>query len=266
MRVYCINLDRRPDRLEYIQGELSRFAIPFDRVAAIDAKDPAVAVAAEKIPPMARGPRMSAGAYGCFQSHREVWRRLIASGDHAGIVIEDDLILAPGFASLLESDWFPNSADIIKLETFGIRIHVAKSGEVAAPDGRKLSVLRSFHPGTGCYAISARAAKRLLAETEVFNEPIDRFMFDPISPAFKSYRILQVFPAPTVQGDRAAKAGVTASGAEGWAETSIVERFQDSANSLTTRREGKASRLQRRLSEELRGLLAGSRYVTVPFG
>jgi len=269
MKAYCINLDRRPDRLAYISGEFARLAIPFERVAAVDAQDPSVAAEAARIPPMTFGPRvqMSAGAYGCFQSHREIWRRLLASGDSHAMAFEDDLVLAPGLAGLTGADWIPADADIVKIETFGIRVHLARRGEVAVAGGRRLAPLRSFHHGTGSFVISAAAAARLLALTETISLPIDRFLFDPASPGCRSLRIYQMSPAPVVQGDRAAKAGAAGGGGqEGWAETSITERYHSPDAAAGPGAEGTARRLRRRLREEIRARLGGTRYVTVPFG
>lgn len=266
MKAYCINLDRRPDRLEYISGEFARAGIPFERVPAVDAQDPEVAAAAARVPPMANGRQISAGAYGCFQSHREIWRRLVASGESHAMAFEDDLLLAPGLAPLLADGWVPDDADIVKMETFGIRIHLARTGTKTGPQGRRLDLLRSFHHGTACFVISARAAARLLAQTESFGVAIDRFLFDPDSPACRSLRIYQMSPAPVVQGDRAAKvgAGQTPDGNAGWARTSITDRFLQP----TERRkaESQPARLRRRLREEAKALVSGTRYVTVPFG
>lgn len=268
MKAYCINLDRRPDRLEYISCEFSRINIPFERVPAVDAQNPEVAAAAARMPPMPLGHQMGAGAYGCFQSHRKIWRRLIASGESHAMACEDDLVLDSGLARLMADDWVPEDADIVKMETFGSRVHLSRAGAKPAPQGRRLERLRSRHFGTACFVISARAAAWLLEETETVNLPIDRFLFDPASPVFHNLHIYQMSPAPVVQGGLATKVGARhAAGTADWAATSIIESgFVPGDLPEEVGSEGWPARLRRRLREEARALATGTRYVTVPFG
>lgn len=36
MKAYCINLDRRPDRLEHMERQFERLGMAFERIAAVD--------------------------------------------------------------------------------------------------------------------------------------------------------------------------------------------------------------------------------------
>ena len=80
MKAYCLNLDRRPDRWAHMQREADAAGFGLQRISATDAQDPAIAAAAAGVPPMANGHRMSAGAFGCFHSHRAAWAAIAASG------------------------------------------------------------------------------------------------------------------------------------------------------------------------------------------
>ncbi|MDZ4140131.1 MAG: glycosyltransferase family 25 protein [Erythrobacter sp.] len=259
MKAYCINLDRRPDRLDYMIREFGSHGVPFERISAVDAQDPAVAALAAACPPTAAGPRMSAGAYGCFQSHREFWRRLVASGDAHGMIFEDDLVLAPGIAQYLADGWVPADADIVRLETYETRAHLA-AGKGIAAGSRRLFRLHSCILGTGCYVISNAAARRLLQQTEVFRDPIDEFLFNEKRPDFPHLALYQMVPGPVIQGDRVARVAQ-----EGWSATSITGRFAG-AGAGGPRPETPFDRLRRRLTEELRGRLHGTRYIRVPHG
>ena len=261
MKAYCINLDRRPDRLDYITGEFARVGLPFERIAAVDGQNPAVAAAAARLPPTAAGAPMSTGAYACFQSHREIWRRLLASGDSHAMAFEDDLLLSPGLAPWIQDGWVPTDADLVKMETFGTRIHIA-AGPGHAVSDRRLHRLRSYHRGTGCFVISAVAAARLLVATETISEAIDTYLFSETSPAFSSMVIYQMVPAPVIQGDRAGAASKRLT----WSKSSIEERFAPGVEARRMQKETRLGRLQRRLTEELRGRLNGTRYVFVPHG
>lgn len=257
MKAYCINLDCRPDRLEHMVRQFAAQGIFFERVAAVDGRDPDVAAAALRCAPGLTGLRMSAGAYGCFQSHREVWRRLIASGDSHAMVMEDDLVLAPGIAAYLQHAWVPEDANLVKLETFLARLHL-DCGVGREALNRKLHHLRSRHPGTGCYVISTPAAQRLLARTEAVSDPIDEALFNEASPLFVELVIYQMDPAPAIQGDRLGDKTESS-----WLASSILDHF---ASGEEHRPERATTRLSRRLREEIRARLMDTRYIIVPFG
>ena len=263
MKAYCINLDRRPDRLQHMTGLLARHGIGFERVAAVDGRDPQVAAAAADCREGMSGHRMSAGAYACFQSHREVWRRLVASGAPHAMVLEDDLLIAEGFAAYLEAGWLPADADLVKLETYQIRLH-RDSGPGLAARGRRLYRLRSRHAGTGCYVIARSAAEQLLAATETISDPVDETMFNHASPLFAGLRIYQMVPSPVIQGEGQGEAA--GQDGSGWAQSSIPDRYAPGSPARILQAERFPARLRRRLRAEIWSVVAGTRYVVVPYG
>lgn len=259
MKAYCINLDRRPDRLAHMTALLARHGVAFERVAAVDGQDRQVAAAAALCRPGMTGKRMSAGAYACFQSHRAVWRRLLASGAAHAMVLEDDLLIAEGFAAYLAPDWLPADADLVRLETYQTRLH-RQVGPGLPAKGRRLYRLRSRHAGTGCYVISRAAARRLLAATETVSDPVDETLFNEASPLFSGLAIYQMVPSPVMQGKGSQEGG--GANRAGWVQSSIMGRDAR----LNSEAEGGLARLGRRLRAEIRSLLAGTCYVVVPFG
>lgn len=265
MKAYCINLDRRPDRLEHMTEVFAKHRIAFERVAAVDGQDPLVAAAAAACRPGLSGRRMSAGAYGCFQSHREVWRRLLASGESHAAVFEDDLIIAEGLRLCLDDTWVPPDADFVKLEANDHRVQLGR-GRGLAVGRRRLYRLRSRHAGTGAYVISARAAQHLLAATGVITDPIDEALFNEDSALFGALTTYQMVPAPVMQGRRGG--GVAAGNAVGGA---AVGGWQASSIDVppdpgSKRKKGLGSRVLRRLRGEIRAFKGGMRYVLVSFG
>lgn len=262
MKAYCINLDRRPDRLEHMARQFERLGIAFERIAAVDGQEPQVAADAAHCGAGFTGRTMGAGAYACFQSHREFWRRLISSGDSHAMVLEDDLVITDGLAEYLDEAWVPRDADLVKLETYESRIHV-DAGPGLPAGQRRLFRLRSRHPGTGCYVISARAAQSLLDKTDgVLNDPIDEYMFSDASPAFSRLVTYQMFPAPIIQGDRWKGAGTK----DTWVSTSITTRLAQASSPGSQTRETQGARLQRRLKAEWRALRSGTRYTIAKHG
>ena len=264
MKAYCINLDRRPDRLAHMTAEFARAGIPFERIPAVDGQDPAVAAAAARLPLSSlNNKRISTGAHGCMQSHRAVWRQLIDSGESWGMIFEDDLVLAPDMALYLHDGWVPKDADIVKLETFRIRLHISRKHQDIG-GGRRVARLCATHLGTGCYVISAVTAQRLLSETAVCGDAIDEFLFNVQLPFFHSARIYQMCPAPVIQGDRAE---VTKQKLHsGWQATSIVDRLASVHVETDVAPETPLHRLWRRGREEIRARVRGTRYVVVPHG
>jgi glycosyl transferase family 25 len=259
MKAYCINLDRRPDRLAHMTALLDRHLVPFERVAAVDGQDRQVSAAAALCGVGLSGHRMSPAAFACFQSHREVWRRLTASGAAHAMVLEDDLVIAPGFDAYLAPDWVPADADLVKLETYEVRLH-RQAGPGLPAKGRRLHRLRSRHAGTGCYVISRAAAVRLLAATETVRDPIDETLFSETSPLFAGLVIYQMVPSPVMQGKGTDEAG--RADRAGWVTSSITSRPVE--DGLMT--EMHLARLWRRLRAECWSVRAGTRYVVVPFG
>lgn len=260
MQVWCINLDRRPDRWAHVLAEGTRAGIAIERLPAVDAKEPHVAAAAAQVEPTADGLPMSAAAFACFASHRLAWQRLLESGDSHGMVMEDDLNLSPAIGRLLGTDWIPADADVVKLETWGTRCHVAREA-TARVDGRAVSRLLSTHIGGGCYILSRGAAARLVALTHVYRDPVDELLFNDRLAYFHTAVIYQLLPALAVQGNRPHEGA----GSDAWTQSSIPERFSVAADALEGRREGPGGRLVRRLREELRAARLGSRYQVVPF-
>ena len=222
MKTYVINLDRRPDRLAFFREQAAARRFDFERIVAVDGTDPALIARAATLPVGFTGHRRGPSHLACFESHRQVWRAILESGDPFGIVMEDDVVLAKDFSRLLSADWVPYDADLVRLETYMMptRLDRAPVGRV---EGRAIRRMRSTMGGTGAYVIARPAAARLLQETEAIYENIDAVLFDTRSPLFSSLRIYQLIPAPAIQGHRLPQVR-----AQGWAESTLqTERTED---------------------------------------
>lgn len=116
-RIYCINLDSRAERWNFMQSQFSKLQMPVQRFSAVNGRDldvPNLAevglIAKEAMPRFFLpedqklfGTDLTAGGIGCALSHMLIWRDIIqqcASGANpngAFLVIEDDCQFADGF-------------------------------------------------------------------------------------------------------------------------------------------------------------------------
>lgn len=87
--VYCINLDRRPDRWERFQSQMPAdwpFR-PIQRVAAMDGR---------RVPPPAWWSQ-GGGAWGCYRSHVQIIEQALNTGLRSLLILEDDALFDPQF-------------------------------------------------------------------------------------------------------------------------------------------------------------------------
>jgi glycosyl transferase family 25 len=198
MRIFLVNLERRPDRLAAMKAQLDRLGLAFQRFNAVDARtaDPA----ALRAPFAENGPlgTLSPGDMGCTLSHIHIWR-MIADGPDAWVtVLEDDIQLsdsAPEF--LIDSAWIPKGIGLVKPERYGDENQLIVIGKPhIAVKGRMLAPLLSRHTGTGGYIISRETATQLANMKDKLALPVDHLMFNPNnSPVFDWLKPWQLLPA-----------------------------------------------------------------------
>lgn len=195
MRIYLINLARRPDRLAAMTAGAR--GLPLTRIEALDAASAETAdidrwfAAGGPLGEIPRGDKC------CLLSHRSAWESFVASGDAHAVFLEDDVRLSPSAAALLTSDnWIPSSVQVVKLEHYG-----PPGQRVLLNDLRRvgedftLGRMLSRHTGAAAYILSRGAAEALLGETR-FNLPVDHLLFNPNnSSLFAALAPWQLVPA-----------------------------------------------------------------------
>lgn len=100
--VFCINLDRRPERWEEFQRRIPvGFPWQVHRWPAVDGR----------VVPIPSWFRCPAGAWGCYLSHRMIWAGMVNAGMESALILEDDAVFAHNaVATMLETlevvpDW-----------------------------------------------------------------------------------------------------------------------------------------------------------------
>ncbi|WP_296745153.1 glycosyltransferase family 25 protein [Mesorhizobium sp.] len=189
MKCLVINLDRSVDRLAHVTGQFARIGIGFERVAAVDAANGSPVSA----------PRMSAPEICCFLSHRLCWQ-IVADGSERYVAIfEDDVAFAADAGPLLSGDgWVPADADLVKLETFFVKVRLGRR-RLPAGGGYSLLPLAGRHVGSAGYVLSRAAAQKLLKRTERLKAAVDETLFCPTRMTCSRSTVYQLVPALCVQ-------------------------------------------------------------------
>ncbi len=197
MRIYLINLERRPDRLATMTTRAEGLGLALERVEAVDAAT-AEPVALDRWfedgGPLGEIPR---GDKACLLSHRLAWQTFLARGDSHAVFLEDDVLLSRQAGVLLaDGDWIPAGASVLKLEHYGPKgQRVLLTDLRSTGDGFQTGRMLSRHTGAAAYILSRPAAELLLRETR-FDLPVDHLLFNPNNSAlFAKLAPLQLLPA-----------------------------------------------------------------------
>jgi glycosyl transferase family 25 len=209
MRLYLINLDRRPDRLAAMTAGAGALGLALTRIAAVDATSADPAELDRWFAPSGPLGEIPRGDKACFLSHRRAWEAFLATGDAHAVVLEDDVRLSPAAPALLASDaWVPADAGLVKLEHYGPRgqrvlltdfrnlsLPPPRQAATAVGEDFQLARMLSRHTGAAAYLLSRAAAQLLLDQTH-FDLPVDHLMFNPNnSKLFARLRPFQLLPA-----------------------------------------------------------------------
>jgi glycosyl transferase, family 25 len=157
-RIFLINLDRSPARLQFMSAQAAQHGLTFERIRAVDGLT--------EIPTWLKGQfdaasGMSDGEIGCYASHLGICALIKEQKIPAAIVLEDDALLDPDFAETCQSAIAsaPAGWDIIHLSTQFKRQHYPIS---PFGNGRSLVRYTRLPSNSAAYAISAAGAAKLL--------------------------------------------------------------------------------------------------------
>lgn len=178
--IFLINLDRSTERLQRAAEQIEETGFTFERVPAVDGATLTDEKIAEVFDAETANRRfqydLTAGEIGCYLSHIKCWEKIIDDNLDYAVILEDDLLLDPQFASVistipqLTSEWH-----YLKLSCpFKPRPYKATEA-VMADDNLDVSLVNYKKSPTGTVAqvVSREGAKRLLAKKPTFFRPID---------------------------------------------------------------------------------------------
>ncbi|MBA3448225.1 MAG: glycosyltransferase family 25 protein [Pseudaminobacter sp.] len=169
-----INLDRSPDRLEFIASQMKRLGLDFIRLSATDAAGISDAEF-ERLGGVYMRP-ISRSELACLHSHSRAWRHCADAGRPV-LVLEDDVVLSDRLPVWLAELAEMELPGIVNIETRGAEKWVSKKPVATAPDsGVSLYRLYVDRGGSGGYLVQPAVARALLRRAEHSAAPADAFL------------------------------------------------------------------------------------------
>jgi glycosyl transferase family 25 len=127
LRTFLINLDRNPERLVFMRGQLERLGMSFERFPAVYGKELTSAARAMGFSRVrsfiASKKRLSDAEIGVAMSHIGCCRRMIETEERYALILEDDVVLSDGFLATLsrvESFLSPGRPQLVVLSGYGV--------------------------------------------------------------------------------------------------------------------------------------------------
>lgn len=169
--VYLINLDRRPDRLEEILGNLRRIGVPnVTRIRAFDAD--------EVVGRMPDG--LSASQAACRESHFLAMNEVLDGNHPAALILEDDAQLSPRILDILSTlDWWPKGTRAVKLDARQKPLLLG-AGIGKTPCGSEIRPIVQSAAGAFAYMIDREGAEIVLNSDDDIGMDLDSMLFNMI--------------------------------------------------------------------------------------
>jgi len=171
--VYLINLDCAADRLLSMDKQLSEIGISYERVPAIKGSNLTEAeINTEYSAALNKKffrAALTLGEIGCYISHRNIWRKMVAENIEFAVVLEDDMIIENNFIKLFSLSEVLKKYNLIKLADN--RNHLPKQKSKLDQEFELVNFTKIPNCTTG-YTINLAGANKLLAR-EVFYRPVD---------------------------------------------------------------------------------------------
>lgn len=197
-----INLGRAADRRAHMQPSLTRAGLQPILHPAFDhaAQDP------QELHRLCRpeGPwgTFHTGNMACTISHMQVWQRFLETDATHCLVLEDDVFIHPDLGSwAADLSWWPDDADMVKIERWRANSLKVLLAPKAHHQGRAIKRLLSRHTGAAGYMLTRDAAAAFCAAAP-YDLTIDQLLFNfNASATARRMTAYQVQPALVEQGN-----------------------------------------------------------------
>jgi glycosyl transferase family 25 len=101
-KIYILNLNMHPARLEAMQNHLNGLDLEWERVEAIDALETSEDELNKYTDSAGPIQRMGSGARACTVGHFKIWERFLDMGKPAAFILEDDIKVSRHFFAFIE--------------------------------------------------------------------------------------------------------------------------------------------------------------------
>jgi len=181
--VFLINLDVSDERLRSASMQLDAAGMPFQRVPAFDGRGLTIDQFPDYDAKLALhylGRPMRGGEIGCYLSHLDCARRFLETGAPYGIVLEDDMQLAPGFSDGVRQvlDWLsahPTDWDLINIGANRHKIFTVLHSFDVGGSRRDLTLAHYFPMTTTALIWSRRGAQAFVSEHRTIWAAVDSY-------------------------------------------------------------------------------------------
>ena len=156
-KIFCVNLDRRPDKWALSELEFKKYGIDVERFSAVDGNTLTQ-------PP--GGCKINAAEMGCSLSHIAILKRMISEGWQRILIVEDDVEFAENVNTLFPEyvKQVPPNWDMLYLG----------GNHIGAISNITLNVAKmSKTYSTSHYGITANMTKHVIGEIEKIDAQID---------------------------------------------------------------------------------------------
>jgi len=164
IKSFVINLKINPDRLRFVDRQLKRVKIKYQRYEAIYGKELDIDKLVEDktiVPDLKEKAKLHRGSIGCYLSHVDVWKKILDDPDcQIGLIFEDDAIIMnniiPSIYDALNS--VPADWDLLYLGSYKLRGKNIKNKFIKPVVGN----LKGHNSGMFGYLINKRSIPKLL--------------------------------------------------------------------------------------------------------
>jgi len=175
-KIFVINLDKRPDKLEFVKAQLDKLGLDFERIAGVDGLNLTEDEIAKAYSPKKNRKEyvrpLHRGQIGCYLAHVRVWRAIVEQNLDFGVILEDDVYikdtLKPAIGAL--EDAYPNWG-LVRLEENSKPKKIFSEKKIS--DGFGLATYINTPGGTRSMALTRAAAKAMLENLLPFGVPVD---------------------------------------------------------------------------------------------
>ena len=195
---FVINLDRATERWRFVEQGMAATGIPFRRVSAFEGRRLSFPIPEfdERGYRLRHGRRRNDAEVGCYLSHLECLRLLLASDLDFALVVEDDAAPSPDLRQVIDEALRHREAwDVLRLSGYHDPLPMPIAMLRTSPP-RRLGVPLSRLSGAAAYVVGRTSAEVLLRRLVPMRVPFDHALDREW---FHGLRVAMVDPLPVAQ-------------------------------------------------------------------